>query len=215
MAGGRSSDSLRSGTRRAGVALAAMAWVVLAAAAPAPIVLVVGDSLSTGYGLRLEQSWVRLLASRLERRGQAYRVVNASISGDTTSGGATRLPDALERHRPEVVVIELGGNDGLRGIPLEETEANLRRMVAASQAAGARVLLLGMRLPPNLGPRYTRAFEAMYAGVARDLDTSLVPFFLEGVGGVPELMQEDGIHPRAEAQARLLDNVWPHLEPLL
>jgi acyl-CoA thioesterase-1 len=178
-------------------------------------ILVVGDSLSAGYGLALEEGWTRLLQARLAERHPGWAVVNASISGDTTRGGRARLPAALERHRASVVVIELGGNDGLRGVAVAETRANLRAMIEAARGAGARVLLLGMRLPPNLGPRYGELFEGVFRELADELGVALVPFFLEGVGGVRELTQEDGLHPRAEAQPILLDNVWPYLEALL
>ena len=179
------------------------------------VILVVGDSLSSAYGMDAREGWVALLEQRLDARGAGYRVMNASISGDTTAGGVSRLPRALESHDPDVVVIELGGNDGLRGIPLEETRSNLARMVELAKAHGARVLLLGMRLPPNYGPMYTKRFHEIYADLAEANGVARVPFFLEGVGGVRELMQDDGIHPRPEAQGRLLENVWPHLEPLL
>ncbi|MCK5365453.1 MAG: arylesterase, partial [Gammaproteobacteria bacterium] len=159
--------------------------------------------------------WVTLLAKRLEENRSGYRVVNASISGDTTNSGATRLLRALEKHRPDIVVVELGGNDGLRGLPLSVTRANLERIISDSQAAGARVLLLGMRLPPNYGPAYTNAFHAIYEKLADQYQTSRVPFLLDGIGGVEGMMQADGIHPRSEAQPLMLENVWPHLEPLL
>ena len=184
-------------------------------AAPAPSILVVGDSLSANYGIELRDGWVTLLQQRLPRQGYPHTVVNASISGDTTSGGRARLPAALKRHRPQIVILELGGNDGLRGLSLRETRANLEAMVRAAQTAGARVLLVGIHLPPNYGPEFTRKFHAIYHELARAHDTALVPFLLEGVALTPGLMQPDGIHPRAAAQTRLLDNVWPHLEPLL
>lgn len=179
------------------------------------VILVVGDSLSSAYGMDAREGWVALLEDRLGERDAGYRVVNASISGDTTAGGASRLPRALQRHDPDIVVIELGGNDGLRGIPLTETRANLERIIELAKAHGARVLLLGMRLPPNYGPLYTERFHQIYADLAAAHDVARVPFLLDGVGAVHELMQDDGIHPRPEAQATMLDNVWPHLEPLL
>ena len=179
------------------------------------VILVLGDSLSSAYGLDVDNGWVNLLAKRLEENRSGYRVVNASISGDTTNSGATRLPRALARYRPDIVVVELGGNDGLRGLPLSVTRANLERIINDSQAAGARVLLLGMRLPPNYGPAYTNAFHAIYEELADQYQTSRVPFLLDGIGGVEGMMQADGIHPRAEAQPLLLENVWPRLKPLL
>jgi len=186
-----------------------------AGAAPAPSILIVGDSLSAGYGIELRDGWVSLLQQRLTRQGYPHTVVNASISGDTTAGGRARLPDALKRHRPQIVILELGGNDGLRGLSLRETRANFDAMIKAAQSAGAQVLLVGIHLPPNYGPEYTGKFHATYHDLARVHNTALVPFLLEGVALTPGLMQPDGIHPRAAAQPRLLDNVWPYLEPLL
>ncbi len=186
-----------------------------ASAASAPSILVVGDSLSAGYGIEMREGWVTLLQQRLVKKGYPHTVVNASISGDTTSGGRARLPDALKRHRPQIVIIELGGNDGLRGLSLRETRANLDAMIKAAQSAGAQVLLVGIHLPPNYGPEFTGKFHAIYHDLARAHGTALVPFLLEGVALTPGLMQSDGIHPRAVAQPRLLENVWPFLEPLL
>jgi acyl-CoA thioesterase-1 len=179
------------------------------------VILVLGDSLSSAYGLDVEAGWVQLLQNRLDEHNAAYRVVNASISGDTSNGGAARLPSALAKHAPDVVVVELGGNDGLRGLPLTVTRANLERIIVASQTAGARVLLLGMRLPPNYGPAYSDAFHAIYEQLADQYRVGRVPFLLDGIGGVDGMMQADNIHPRAEAQGIMLDNVWPHLQPLL
>ena len=184
-------------------------------AAPAPSILVVGDSLSAGYGIELRDGWVALLQQRLTRQGYPYTVVNASISGDTTAGGRARLAGALKRHHPQIVILELGANDGLRGLPLRETRANLEAMIKAAQSAGARVLLIGMQLPPNYGPDYTGKFRAIYQELAQRYNLSLVTFLLEGVALTPKLMQPDGLHPRAAAQPRLLDNVWPYLEQLL
>lgn len=186
-----------------------------ATAAEHPALLVVGDSLSAAHGLSRDEGWVALLEARLNATPTPYRIINASIGGDTTRGALERLPGALKRHRPRVVIIELGGNDGLRGIALDEMKSNLRRLVELSQASGARVLLLGMHLPPNYGPVYTKRFHATYHTVAKLTGAGLVPFFLEGVAEERTLMQEDGIHPRAAAQAQMLDNVWPYLEPLL
>jgi len=186
-----------------------------AGAARAPAILVVGDSLSAGYGIELRDGWVTLLQQRLTKQGYLHTVVNASISGDTTAGGRARLPDALKRHRPQIVILELGGNDGLRGLSLRETRANLGAMIKAAQTARAQVLLVGIHLPPNYGPDYAGKFHAIYHDLARIHNTALVPFLLDGVALTPGLMQPDGIHPRAAAQPRLLDNVWPSLEPLL
>jgi acyl-CoA thioesterase-1 len=186
-----------------------------AGAAPAPSILVVGDSLSAGYGIEMRNGWVTLLQQRLTKQGYLHAVVNASISGDTTAGGRTRLPAALKRHRPQIVILELGGNDGLRGLSLRETRANLDAMIKAAQSAGAQVLLVGIHLPPNYGPDYTGKFRAIYRDLAHTYSLAFVPFLLEGVALTPGLMQPDGIHPRAAAQPRLLDNVWPYLEPLL
>ncbi len=177
--------------------------------------LVLGDSISAGYGIQRDDGWVNQLRQRLDRRPAPWRVVNASISGETTAGGLARLPDALAEHDPEVVVIELGGNDGLRGYPVPRIQDNLNRMVSLARETGSRVLLVGMQIPPNYGPRYTRDFADMFHTVARDQAVALVPFLLESVALVPELMQDDGIHPTAAAQPRLLEAVWPHLEPLL
>lgn len=177
--------------------------------------LVLGDSLSAAYGIPMQRGWVSLLEDRLQRTGKGYRVVNASVSGETTRGGAGRLAALLGRHQPALVIIELGGNDGLRGVDLNQTQRHLERMVAASQAAGARVLLIGVRLPPNFGPAYRERFETVYADIAARFDIPLVPFLLEGVALRPELMQADGIHPRVEAQGVMLDVVWPYLEPML
>jgi acyl-CoA thioesterase-1 len=186
-----------------------------AAADDRPVILVLGDSLSAGYGLRPGEGWVSLLGRRLDAQGYEYRVVNASVSGETTVGGLERLPRALKLHRPAVVLIELGGNDGLRGLPVAELEANLASMVEQSREAGARVVLTGIRIPINYGPRYTDEFFAVYASLADRYGVALVPFFLEGVALRDDMFQDDGIHPAPEAQPVLLDNVWPVLEPLL
>lgn len=178
-----------------------------------PKLLVVGDSLSAGYGLGgIDEGWVALLQKRLDERGYGIRVVNASISGDTTEGGAARLPAALRAHTPSFVIIELGGNDGLRGVPIEVTEANLNRMVTDSRNAGASVTLLGMRIPPNYGPRYTEQFEATFRQVAEAADVPMEPFFLADVALDPTLMQADGIHPNAAAQSAMLERAWPAIE---
>lgn len=187
-------------------------------ASGAPVVLVVGDSLSAEYGIARGSGWVALLEQRLAREKVAARVVNASISGDTTSGGRSRLPALLKEHRPAVVVIELGGNDALRGLPLDMTRQNLTEMTRAAKAAGARVLLAGMQVPPNYGRRYGEDFAALFGQIAKAEGTALVPFLLAGVADGPDptaLFQPDRIHPKAEAHPRILDNVWPVLRPLL
>jgi acyl-CoA thioesterase-1 len=181
----------------------------------APVILVFGDSISAGYGIRVEQGWVRLLARRIAQLGYGFEVVNASVSGETTAGGLARLPHALERQPPRIVILELGGNDGLRGLPLAGTRNNLQQMITRARAQGAAVLLLGMRLPPNYGERYTDDFQMMYTQLAERNHIPLVPFLLEKVALNPALMQADGIHPTEQGQPLLLDSVWPKLEPLL
>jgi acyl-CoA thioesterase-1 len=190
----------------------------LARAAAAPTLLVVGDSLSAEYGLQRGQGWVALLEARLASQKKAYRVVNASISGDTTSGGRARLPALLRQHKPSVVIIELGGNDALRGLPLASSADNLTAMVKASQVAGAKVLLLGMQVPPNYGARYGRDFAALFPQVAAKQKTALLPFLLKGVADRPDAedwFQPDRIHPKARAHPLMLGNVWAVLQPLL
>ena len=193
--------------------------VCAAAAGETPIdaktILVVGDSISAGYGIQRSDGWVALLQTRVIARHPPYTVVNASISGDTTSAGLARLPRALELHKPAIVVIELGGNDALRGYPVERIEQNLDAMIGLSKDAGAAVVLLGMEIPPNYGARYTQAFHAVFADVAARTRVAFVPFLLDGVATDETLMQADGIHPTAAAQQRLLDNVWRALQPLL
>jgi acyl-CoA thioesterase-1 len=178
-------------------------------------ILIIGDSLSAGYGIEEEQSWVVLLRNRLNDEGYGYQVVNASISGDTTGGGLRRLPRALDRHEPRIVLIELGGNDGLRGTPIHVIRDNLGSMIELAQEAGARVILAGMEMPPNYGTTYTGAFSRMYPELAQDYDTAFIGFFMKNVALNPNLMQPDGIHPNAHGQPVLLDNVWPDLERLL
>lgn len=195
-----------------GTALSLLLW---GPAAFAGTVLVVGDSISAAFGLDTRQGWVTLLEKRLIEQNFDHQVVNASISGDTSAGGAARLPALLTEHQPELVIIELGGNDGLRGQPPAQLQQNLAAMVQQSQKIGAKVLILGVRLPPNYGVRYTTAFAEVFPKVASETGSALVPFVLEGIGGVPSMVQSDGIHPTAEAQPRLLDNVWPMLKPLL
>ncbi len=202
--------------RIASVAALALAASLYARADPgAPALLVVGDSISAGYGLPAGAGWVDLLAARIEAERYPVRVVNASITGDTTAGGRARLPALLARHKPSTVVIELGANDGLRGGNLQAARTNLDAMVVAIQHSGAKVLIVGMKLPPNYGPAYTREFAAMFAEVASARKVALVPYLFEGIGERNELFQPDRIHPTATAQPRLLDNVWPALKPLL
>ncbi|NHW01358.1 arylesterase [Stutzerimonas degradans] len=189
--------------------------VMWAQGALAGTVLVVGDSISAAFGLETSQGWVHLLHQRLAEQARPRSVVNASISGDTSAGGLARLPTLLAEHRPEVVILELGGNDGLRGQSPAQLKQNLAAMIEQSQQADAKVLLLGMRLPPNYGRRYTDAFAQVYHELADERDVALVPFVLEGVAGEPGMMQGDGVHPTASAQAQLLENVWPALAPLL
>ncbi len=178
-------------------------------------VLVLGDSLSAAYGLAPEQGWVALTAEKLKARHPGWRMANASVSGETTAGGASRIAGELARHKPAVVVVELGANDGLRGLPLEHTRANLEKIILASQQAGARVLLVGMRLPPNFGPQYTQGFERNFVELAQAHGAALLPFLLEPIATDREAFQADNLHPVAEAQPRLRDHVWPALEPLL
>jgi acyl-CoA thioesterase-1 len=180
-----------------------------------PVILVVGDSLSSAYGIDTEQGWVRLLDERLQSRSYRFRVVNLSISGETTRAAIAVLDPALPKYRPDVVIVGLGGNDGLRGINLGEMRNNLAHLVSASREQGARVLLLGMRLPPNYGSYYAGKFHEVYKQIAAEQHVSLVPFFLARVAEDRRLMQEDNIHPNAEAQPILLDTLWPYLEPLL
>ena len=185
------------------------------AAAAIPAILVVGDSLSAGYGIALHAAWPALLQQRLEQQGYRYRVVNASISGDTTSGGRARLPAALARHRPQVVIIELGANDGLRGLPLAEMHANLSAMIAMPLHHEARVLLVGMYLPTNYGRTYSDRFHRIYLDLSHEYHVPLVPFLLQGVALEPQMMQPDGLHPRAAGEPRVLENVWRVLKPML
>lgn len=192
-----------------------LALLLITQQAAAQTLLVVGDSISAGLGLDTSLGWVSLLDKRLKEQGFDYQVVNASISGDTTAGGLARLPALLSEQKPKLVVIELGGNDGLRGMAPAQLQQNLASMVDQSRQAGAKVILLGMRLPPNYGRRYTDAFAKVFDSVASEQKIPLVPFFLEGVGGVQGMMQADGIHPAVAAQPKLLDNVWPTLKPLL
>ncbi|MDF0752454.1 arylesterase [Marinobacter sp. 71-i] len=178
--------------------------------------MIVGDSLSSAHGVQTEDAWVTLLKDRLEEEGlNQWQVVNASIGGETTDGGLRRLPKLLDENEPEVVIIELGGNDGLRGFPPNVIRQNLSSMIEKVNEAGAKALLVGMQIPPNYGQRYTRAFADIYPELAEKHETELVPFFLDGIYDQEGMMQDDDIHPTAEAQGQLLDNVWPVLEPML
>lgn len=180
-----------------------------------PTILVFGDSLSAGYGIEVDQSWTTLLQSRLSSQGYEYRVINASISGETTEGGATRIAGALESFQPALVILELGGNDGLRGFPASRMKANLRTIIETSKESGAAVVLLGIRIPSNYGLRYTREFEGAFRELAAELEVPWIEFFMDGVALNEELMQDDGIHPNADAQPILLDNAWPIISQAL
>jgi acyl-CoA thioesterase-1 len=203
-----------------------MKWVAMAvlifsaagtssAAAPKPLILIMGDSLSAAYGIEVTSGWVALLDKRLAEQGYGYSVVNASVSGETTGGGRTRFPQLLSIHKPQIVVLELGANDGLRGLPVSQAKTNLQSMIETARQQGAQVVLAGMHMPPNYGPAYTGQFDAMYRDLAAQYRLPFVPFLLNGVALSAELVQADGLHPTAAAQPRLLDNVWPVLEPLL
>ncbi|WP_445357594.1 arylesterase [Microbulbifer sp. ANSA002] len=186
-----------------------------AQASKADTLLVLGDSISAAYGINEEQGWVQLLQERLQEKGRKVRVINASISGETTSGGLTRLPRLMQEHNPRWLIVELGGNDGLRGYPPQSLQRNLMEMVKLAKNSGVEVLLLGMRIPPNYGRAYTNAFAAVYPKVAKSEQVGLVPFFLETVALEDGAMQSDGIHPTAKAQPALLEHVWPCVEFLL
>jgi len=210
-----SSTSFRSILRWLTALVAALLCSVAFAQAAAPVILIVGDSISAGYGLPAGAGWTTLLQQRLETGHYPHRVVNASISGDTSAGGRARLAALLAQHRPAVTVIELGGNDGLRGGSLEALRGNLDAMAAMAQKAGSQVLLVGMRLPPNYGPAYVQRFDATFADVAKARKIALVPFMFDGFGENNALFQPDRVHPTAAAQPKLLDNVWRELRPLV
>lgn len=178
-------------------------------------ILVVGDSLSAAYGMQPQQGWVHLLQNRLQPYQASYRVINASISGDTTAGGRSRLPALLTQHKPHIVVIELGANDGLRGLPLKAMRNNLSNMIRLAKSSGASVLLVGVRIPPNYGPKYTKKFRRVYLDLARQYHVSLVPYLLNGISEKLELMQADTFHPKAEAQVMILNNIWEQLNQLI
>ena len=189
--------------------------ICLSPAATAKTIVVFGDSISAAYGMDANQGWVSLLSDRLTEQYPHYKVINASVSGETTGGGVTRLPKTLAIHQPEIIVIELGGNDGLRGYPIERITGNLSSMILAAEAVGSRILLIGMVLPPNYGRRYTRAFEGLFQDLSDQNDLPFVPVLLEGTTTDRALIQRDGIHPTMQAQPRLLDDIWPVLQPLL
>ena len=197
------------------IVLSALFLLTLPALASQNTVLVVGDSLSAAHGVPSETAWVELLRDRINSRELNWTVVNASISGETTDGGLRRLPGLLETHDPNIVIIELGGNDGLRGFPPNVIESNLANMIEQVRDTGATPLLVGMQIPPNYGQRYTTMFADIFPTLSDRYNTVLVPFFLDGIYDQDGLMQGDGIHPTEEAQPRLLDNIWPKLEPLL
>jgi acyl-CoA thioesterase I len=198
------------------LALWALLLMGVSARAEMPLILVFGDSISAGYGLpHVDEGWVELLKTRLSAQGYGYQVVNASVSGETTAGGLARLPRALDLHHPKIVVLELGSNDGLRALPIAQMRANLAQMIDLSMSAGAKVLLLGMRMPPNYGPEFTAKFQEVYSDLAREKKLAWVPFLLDGIALTPELLQGDDLHPNAQGQPILLSNAWRGLAPLL
>ena len=198
------------------LALWALLLMGVSARAEMPLILVFGDSISAGYGLpHVDEGWVELLKTRLRAQGYGYQVVNASVSGETTAGGLARLPRALDLHHPKIVVLELGSNDGLRALPIAQMRANLSQMIDLSMSAGAQVLLLGMRMPPNYGPEFTAKFQEVYSDLAREKKLAWVPFLLDGIALTPELLQGDDMHPNAQGQPILLSNAWRGLAPLL
>jgi len=180
-----------------------------------PTIVVLGDSLSTAYGIPTNRGWVALLRQRLDGLGYSHEVINASVSGETTRGAGERLDELVAVHQPQLLIVELGGNDGLRGISLKEMRENLNDIVSRGIGAGCQVLLVTMRLPPNYGSVYTDRFESIYGEVAQSTGAALAPFFLESIAGRSHLMQADGIHPQAQAQQQILDNIWPVLAKLL
>jgi acyl-CoA thioesterase-1 len=199
---------------RASCAALVLSLLPLAASAQGTV-LVYGDSLSAAYGIGQKESWVSLLEGRLRKSGLDYTVANESISGETSSGGASRIAETLARVKPQVMVLELGSNDGLRGLPVAQMRENLGRIIGAAQKAGSKVLIVGMRMPPNYGPAYTREFEAAFRRLSRDFRVPLLPFFLEPIGDRREMFQPDQLHPTAQAQPLLAENVWKALRPLL
>jgi acyl-CoA thioesterase-1 len=197
------------------LAVAAISVGAAVAAESKPVIVVLGDSISAEYGLPRDTGWVALLRRRLADKRIDYSVANASISGDTTSGGRARMPELMARLKPSIVIVELGANDALRGVPLSTTEDNLRTIVEEAQQASAKVVLVGMYVPPNYGPAYTQRFHALYGALAKQFNVQLVPFLLAGIENKPEMFQADQMHPNQQAQTVLLDNVWPALAPLL
>jgi len=188
---------------------------LLATAQREPVILVLGDSLSAAFGIAVQDGWVHLLQKQLETEGYPHQVVNASISGDTSAGGLSRLPAAIERHQPSILILELGANDGLRGQPISKLHENLQAMIELAQQADTKVLLVGILLPPNYGPAYTEQFQETYPKLAEQYGLGLVPFLLDGVATNPELMQGDGLHPNALAQPTIMNTIWAELEPML
>jgi len=178
-------------------------------------ILILGDSLSAGYGLKPEENWVFLLQRQLDKKDLKYKIVNASISGDTTANGLNRLPHALEQYRPKLVILELGANDGLRGLPINYAKKNLEKIINRIHQHQAEILLVGMRIPPNYGKKYTQAFSAIFPTLAKQYQLPLVPFMLDGVAGDPAMIQLDGLHPNALAQRRIMENIWSHLKHLI
>jgi acyl-CoA thioesterase-1 len=197
------------------IALVVLLLTVSSHGTETPTVLVFGDSLSAGYGIDVDQSWTSLLQDRLEYQGYEHRVINASISGETTEGGAARIAHALDSFSPALIILELGGNDGLRGFPPSRMKGNLDKIISASKSSGAAVVLLGIRIPPNYGQRYTADFDSVFREVAAKYDVPWIEFFMDGVALNEELMQSDGIHPNAAAQPILLDNAWPIISKAL
>ena len=189
--------------------------LAMAEAAPKQTILFFGDSLSAAYGIPKEQGWVNLVAQRLKDKQLPYEVANGSVSGETTAGGLSRLPAALKQFKPSIVVLELGANDGLRGLSVEAMKNNLEKMIQASKQANAQVVLLGMLIPPNYGPKYTNGFKVAFLDLSEKYKTPFVPFFLDGVSGHADLVIEDGLHPNVNAQAKLLENIWPTLSAVL
>lgn len=188
---------------------------LLSHASPAKKILIIGDSLSTAYGINQDEGWVSLLTQRLKQQDPQIQVFNESISGQTTAAGLAELPRHLSTHQPTLVILELGGNDGLQGLPIAHIENNLQQMITLAKNANAQVLLLGMQLPPNYGVRYTDQFKNIFPNLATKNQIEVVPFFLQGIGGYAQYMQHDGIHPGADAQKIMLDNVWPYLQGML
>ena len=210
----------RSSLRLDACRLAILSWLLAllplsGASAAANTILVLGDSLSAGYGVQVEQGWVALLKQRLTQQGYGYQVVNASVSGETSGGGKVRLPALLKAHQPGLVIVELGANDGLRGLPLQQLHSNLDNMITGIQASGAQVLLVGMQMPPNYGATYVNGFAHTFGDVAQLHKAKLVPFLLDGVALDASLMQNDNLHPNERGQPKLLDNVWAVLQPML